>query len=186
MLKRLFLFTLCGVLMLACAACGDTAQPDQTQSTTEVDYTISYVPNETVNRFLLTMKERTDSDIPEVSQGNAPDEYILTLNGCQVSLTPSAQGMGVVIQAGRGEGGQKMLFGAFSRIVNAADKSCTQSQMDAAIAFMKEQTSSSTSYRVCNEVKILSYLPSVKVGGTETDHRLDLVLLNYRQVQPAE
>lgn len=183
MLKRLLLLTLCGVLMLVCAACGEQEPAKQQPTQTNETYPITYVPNETVNRFIVTFKERSGLSLQGITQGAAPDEYVMTLNGCQMSMTPSATGMGVVILGERGEVGQKNLFTAFSHIANAADKSCTTAQLDAAIAFMKKQTGSSTEFRVCNEVKILSYSPSVKVGGSATPHRLDLVLLNYVQVK---
>lgn len=184
MMKRLLL-TLC-VLLLGATACGqeaETPQTTQTQPSTEESYSIAYAPNETVNRFLMALKERTGMNVQGVEQGSTANEYVMTLNGCQVSMSPSPTGMGVIIQSERGESGWDLLIGAFTHIVNAADKSCTQEQLEDAIAFMKAQTSGSTAYRVCNEVKILSYLPSVKVGGTETQHRLDLVLLGYVQVQ---
>lgn len=186
MRKRLLLLTLCGVLLLSAVACGEETEQKpttQTQPTTEESYTISYVPDETINRFLLTLKERSALTLPEVSQGNTPGEYVLTLSGCQITLSASYNGMGVIIQSGSDEGDQKLLINAFTHIVNAADKSCTKDQLNAAITFMKEQTSASSTYRVCNEVKIVSYLPSVKVGGSATGHRLDLVLLNYRKVE---
>lgn len=187
MLKRLLLLTLCGVLMLG-TACSDEQGNDSqpTHPSTNDEFSIVYAPNETVNRFLKTLKERSKLEIQGATQGNNPNEYITTLNGCQVSMTPSAQGMGVMILGDRGASGQKQLIGAFTHVVNAADKSCTKEQLDAAIAFLKEQTSGSPSFRVCNEVKILSYLPSVKVGGSETQHRLDLVLLNYVEVKTEE
>ena len=186
MMKRLLLLTLCGVMLLTAAACGEeqeTPQTNQTDPTTEEPYSIAYVPNETVNRFLMTLKERSNLDIQGVVQGSTPNEYVMTLNGCQVAMSPSPTGMGVVILGERGQKAQDRLIGTFTHVVNAADKSCTREQLDAAIAFIKEQTTSISSYRVCNEVKILSYLPSVKVGGSETQHRLDLVLLNYVQVE---
>lgn len=180
MLKQLLLFALCGALTLAAVACDEEAPAPTTQpSQTEESYTISYVPNETINRFILTFKERSELQIQDIAQGNSPNEYTMVLTSCQVTLSASANGMGVMIQSQPGETGQKNLFAAFTHIAKAADKSCTKTHLDNAIAFMKQQTSSSESYRVCNEVKILSYLPSVQVGGSATPHRLDLVLLNY-------
>ena len=182
MLKRWLLLTLCGLLMFSMAACDsqeDTAT--QTQPSIEEDYEIAYVSDPTINRFLLTLNERTGIAVPQVSPGDAPNQYLLVLNDCQVTLTPSATGMGVMIMAPHGANSLDMLLGAFTHVVNTADKSCTKEQIENALAFVREQTSASPSYRVCNEVKIVTYLPAVKVGGTETNARLDLVLFNYIQ-----
>lgn len=189
MQKRLFLFLLCGLLMLAAIGCGQDDQTEETnptEPTAEEPYTEAYVPNETVSRFLVALKERGDYQNLFIEPGSVPDEYVVALNGCRVHLSPSEAGLGVMIFSNPGQSGQERLFSVFSNVTKAADKSCTQDQLDAALAFVKEQTASSPSFRVCNEVKILSYLPSVKVGGTETEPRLDLVLLNYNESETEE
>ena len=187
MLKRLLLLTLCGVLMLGAVACGEEAQEETTQTQEETETpVIGYTQNETVDRFLKNLQERSSLNTLNVTRGSNPNEYVLTLYGCQVSITPSTAGMGLVVWGEEGEKGEELVLGAFTHLVHAADKSCTQEQLDAAIAFMKEQTSSSGGFRVCNEVKLLSYSPSVEAVGVVTKPRLDLLLLNYRLVEETE
>ena len=184
MLKRLLLLALCVVLTVVSTACGGQEATEEQPTQTEESYPVTYVPNETVNRFILTFQQRSELSLQDITKGTAPDEYVMMLNDCQLSLTPTATGMGVMLFSEPGERGQEKLFTAFSHIAKAADKSCTTDQLDAAIAFMKKQAgSSSEPFRVCNEVKILSYAPSVQVGGSQTNHRLDLVLINYVQVE---
>lgn len=187
MLKRLLLLALCGILLLSFAACGEeTDEEDVQQNATEETYPQTYVPNETINRFLVTLKSRLGYQSLNIEKGNAPDEYRLFLNGCYVSLSPSAYGIGAVITAEKGEESQERLMAVFRHLTRAADKSCTPAQLDEAIARMKASPAACANLRVCNEVKILNYQPSVQVGGSATDHRLDLLLMNYIQVETEE
>ncbi|MBE6807334.1 MAG: hypothetical protein E7527_04920 [Ruminococcaceae bacterium] len=183
MLKRLLLLTLCVLLLVAPCACGEAAEEEEsTPGTNQTQKTVpaTYVPDETINRFIVALKTRGAFKNLDILSGTSPDEFVVLLGECRISLTAGKRGMAVVVQADRGETGQKNLFAVFSLLTQVADKSCTEAQLEEAFAFMKQYTdTASPSHRVCNEVKIMSYSPSVKVGGTETGHRLDLLIYNY-------
>ena len=187
MLKRLLLLALCGVLLLSFAACGEeTPDEDTPQDATQETYTETYVPNETVNRFLVTLKERNGYQSLSIEKGNGENEYVVFLNGCSVSLSPSAYGLGAVITAEPGKESLERLMAVFGHLTQTADKSCTKEQLDEAITRMKQLPAECIGYRVGNEVKILNFQPSVQVGGSATDHRLDLLLMNYTYHPEAE
>ena len=177
-MKRLLLLLLCLLLALGCAACGEDTT-DTTLTDTNDDYTVAYVPNEAVNQFILDLKETSPFDIQGVESGSAPNEYIVMYNECWVTLLPRENGMEVIVEPGKGSGAEERLFTVFRYLVRAADSSCSTQQVEAAEKFMKEQTSSSPSYRVSSYVSITSYLPPVHIETVDIEGRLDMVFYNY-------
>lgn len=210
MRKRLFLLTLCGLLILSCAACGASVETEETNETknnlptrphlslpsadTQQTVPVAYVPDEAVNKFILALKEQfvtEDGGKPEeyvlgIEQGNSQNEYVLTVQGCRITVSSHKNGLNAMILSGRGEKGQKSLFSAFRIVAAAADSSCTGSQCQSAINFMQQQTAASGSYRVSNYIQILSYMPSVQLEGSETDCRLDLLLTYFSSGTPGQ
>lgn len=202
MLKRLFLLTLCGLLIFSCAACGeaDTEDAEDKKNSvptrpaftlpsndTQQTVPVTYVPDEAVNKFILAVKEQFTSDDGSkaeeytvgIEQGNNQGEYVLTIQGCRITVTSHKNGLSAILVGGRGEQGQKDLFSAFRVVAAAADSSCSGSQCQSAIDFMKQQTAASGSYRVSNYIQILSYMPSIQLEGSATDCRLDLLLTYF-------
>lgn len=181
-MKKWLIYLLCGVLCLSMVACAKGEQEDTSPDVEGGVKEETYVPDETVNRFLLDFQASTGLSLAGLNAGDFEGEYLLEVNLCEMRLSATEGGVCATIKGGKNNEDLERMKTVFGAVCQIADKSCTKDQVKDAQAWMDQQTETVGNYRVSNGVKILSYTPLYKNETVQLDCSVRLLLMNYLPV----
>ena len=184
MLKRILLIALCLTLLLGIVGCGeDTTETPATTTTTTTtaqddDALPQYVVDEQINRFILAFEKQTRYELAGLTQ-NSDLSCTAYIDTCTLTMRSTQHGLLFSIDGGHTEKERSRMLDIFYSIGQTTDPSCSNSQMDTAVAYLAAQTENVGNYRVSNYVKVLAYIPIVNQDTVKVPCRMEFLATNY-------